>query len=358
MTAVVADRVEYGTAITQAYQPSWVDRLTDRVKRLPIPAWLVYLAAAVALSFTRTAIAWLDGSYPAGSFFHIHILDGFTCIYLLAVLHYLDEIARTSMSEFRPVLNTDVAGYENLRYQLTTLPARSTLAWTAAGLILGLLYLPFFRSAQDLEQLKYFTSTIATIYDVAQTGLTWVINAVFAAHTIHQLRMVSRIYTMHTNVSIFDTGPLYALSRITAVTTLSMFVLTYVYLALYGNWQLGGVTNGVIAALFVAVALVTFVWPLLGARKLLRDEKERRYSVISHRIEAAANDLHKLVERSEYAGTGDINSALDGLIKEQRLVKKASTWPWDPEALRAVVTALLLPVAIWLITRLLERFGI
>ncbi|MGH7425775.1 MAG: hypothetical protein ACREJP_06375, partial [Candidatus Methylomirabilales bacterium] len=41
-------------AFVTPYPPSWVDRLTDWVERLPIPWWLFYLAlgAASALSFT------------------------------------------------------------------------------------------------------------------------------------------------------------------------------------------------------------------------------------------------------------------------------------------------------------------
>jgi len=35
-------------------------------------------------------------------------------------------------------------------------------------------------------------------------------------------------------------------------------------------------------------------------------------------------------------------------------VAAISTWPWRPETLRGVVSALLVPLVIWLVTRVLE----
>jgi hypothetical protein len=34
----------------QSYSPSWVDQLTDWVRRLPLPAWVFYLALGLALT--------------------------------------------------------------------------------------------------------------------------------------------------------------------------------------------------------------------------------------------------------------------------------------------------------------------
>jgi len=44
-------------------------------------------------------------------------------------------------------------------------------------------------------------------------------------------------------------------------------------------------------------------------------------------------------------------------VAERGVLDKASTWPWEPESVRAVVTTVLLPVAFWIITRVLERLG-
>jgi uroporphyrinogen decarboxylase len=53
-----------------------------------------------------------------------------------------------------------------------------------------------------------------------------------------------------------------------------------------------------------------------------------------------------------------IDGALDSLLKVRDVVAKAKTWPWEPDALRVVLTAVLLPILIWAVTRVLERLGV
>ncbi len=43
---------------------------------------------------------------------------------------------------------------------------------------------------------------------------------------------------------------------------------------------------------------------------------------------------------------------------ERGIVAKADTRPWETDAVRAVLTAVLLPVVIWQVTSILERFGV
>ena len=68
----VAVLVENKTAeppYAEAFPPSWVDRLTDWVQRLPGPAWLYYLGVALVLALIRAIGGWSDSSYPVGTFF-------------------------------------------------------------------------------------------------------------------------------------------------------------------------------------------------------------------------------------------------------------------------------------------------
>ncbi len=359
MAAITDSTVRQDERIAYAYAPSWVDRFTDWVRLLPVPAWSFYLVVGLALSLTRTIAAWSDNSYPVGTFFPIHIFDGLDPIYLLFVLHYLDNMARRALADFRPVLTVPDEDYESLRYRIATMPSRPVLLLSLVGAAIGLAYIPFFLTGADIERSKYLTSPLATTVDLCLSGLSGLAMIVFAYHTIHQLRTVARICTHHTNVSIFDMGPLYALSRVGAMTTVALLALTYAYLSIYGNWQIYSPTNGILVAAFVLIALATFVWPLFGAHKLLQQEKDRRKSEISRRFEDVSNELHRRTDAGDYsADIGNINNAIDGLIKEQDVVAKSSTWPWDPEAVRAVLTALLLPTVLWLITRILERLGL
>jgi hypothetical protein len=337
------------------YSPSWMDRLTDWIDRLPGPAWLYYAGVSVALVLIRAAAAWSDGSYAFGDFFSRHVLDAVSVLYFLFVLHYLDNLAGTALSDFRPVLKSDDAGYETLRFQLTTMPARPVLVWSVFGLVFGLAQ-PLMITGSQIQEFKLYTSPAATVFDLGTSGLAWMINAIFAYHTIRQLRLVSRIYTVHTNVNIFETGPLYALSRVTALTAISILLITYFYADVSGGWRIETAGDAMVASFFTLGGFATFVWPLWGAHRLLQHEKAQRKGAVARRMEAITNELHSRLDRRDLKEMDRLKDGLDSLVVERSVLDKVSTWPWEPETARVVVTAVLLPMILWVVTRILERF--
>ena len=40
---------------------------------------------------------------------------------------------------------------------------------------------------------------------------------------------------------------------------------------------------------------------------------------------------------------------------EQKALRRISTWPWQPETVRWLVTALVLPLGLWLVQYFLQR---
>ena len=339
------------------YAPSWLNVVMDGIRRLPVPAWLVYLILGLLLGLGRTVVGWADGSYPVGTFFHVHVLDGLFPLYFIFVIHYLDDLSGRALLDYRSKL-TGEATYEQLRYRLTTMPAAWTLVVSLLGFALGAVYTQLFLSPTDIQLSKYFTSPTSVVLDTVLSGLSGLMMVMFAWHTIRQLRMISRIYTRHTTVSIFDIGALYALSRVTALTAVALLLFSYVYIAFYVSGQIYSVSNAIVLGLILLVAALTFVVPLWGAHRLLQKEKGQRLGDVGRHIEAAANTLHSRVDMVEYSDEVDhIHNALDGLVAERDVVAKASTWPWEPEAVRAVITAVLLPIFIWIVTRVLANLG-
>lgn len=341
---------------TRPYASSWLDRLTDAIARLPGPSGVWYLALGLLLALVRTITGWVDGSYPFPTLFRVHVLDGLIPVYFVFVIHALDELARRAIADYRPVLRGGADEYAGLTYRLTTLPWGWGLAFGIVGFVGGALYIPFLLSPADVEASHYLTPVSIGV-DTVLSGFAGVGMWMFGYHSVHQLRTISRIYTQHTDVSIFNAGPLYALSRVTAVTSISLLLFIYVYLAFYGDWQINSPSNALLVGLILLTAVLTFALPLSGAQRLLRSAKNARLSAIALRLESAADALHAKTDAAEFTDETDhIAGTIDGLIKERDVVTKAKTWPWEPGALRAVATAVILPIVIWIITRVLERF--
>jgi hypothetical protein len=107
---------------------------------------------------------------------------------------------------------------------------------------------------------------------------------------------------------------------------------------------------------FAGVALVAFFWPLLGAHRLLVHEKQRRQDEINQRLANAFADLECRLDANDLGDIGALKTAIDTLSGRQAVLAKISTWPWQIETMRGTLTALSLPLLVWLIQRLLDLF--
>ena len=204
-----------GAGAARPYTPSWVDMLTDGVRRLPVPAWLVYLGLAAGSTLLVSAIGWSEGLYPVGTLDPLGVLIGITPFYALALMHYLDDWARAALARFRPALAVEDAEYERLLYQFTTLPARPVLLASLIGALYGLSIILSISDA-DRQEMHLPTSQLGIGVQLAFSILSYACAAIMVYHTIRQLRMVSRIYTTQTRIDLFQLTPWYALSELTA----------------------------------------------------------------------------------------------------------------------------------------------
>jgi hypothetical protein len=362
-----APSVPAAESFTPPYPPSWLDRFTGWVDRLPWPAWAFYLLLAVATILEISAVQWLEGAYPRGSFSPEHVLIGGSLAYFLGVMHYLDKVAGSAMASFRPFLSLPKAGarsmvkdratFESLSYRLTTLPRRPALLATLAGAVFTVIALLGDLMGGSVP--GYLAGTSGTPLSTASVLLAFIpINVLLILvlyHTVHQLVQVSRVYTTHARVNIYQLQSLYALSLPGAYTALGLIFFVYCLWAITDPSDSSNAVQIGITLVFVAIALATFAWPLLGAHRRLVKEKEARLADASSRFEAATRELHRRLDSGRLVHMDDLNKAVATLEIEQNALRRIPTWPWQPGAVRAVVAALLLPVVVWALQTFLGR---
>jgi hypothetical protein len=285
-------------------------------------------------------------------------LYALTAFYHLALIHYLDNLTARSLDDFRPVLILRDQSYDDMRYQFTTMPAGPALMWSLVGALVTCAYLAYLLVVDrpQSQAWQLFTSPTATVVEfVAGFGMGMTSGA-SVYHAVRQLSMIDHIYTRHTDVDLFKLEPLHAFSRLAAWTALSFAVLTHVWVVF---WP-GALDNAVSLALlvgFAAMATAVFLVPLLGIHRLLLKEKERRKAEAGEQLNIAIDALHRSNTAAEYAQMDALNNATEALVRERDLLDKIPTWPWQPDTVRWLGTALLLPIIVWLITRVLERLG-
>ena len=334
------------------YAPSWLDRFNAWVARLPGPSWPYYLGLWLALVLIQIVALWGEGAYPAGTFLPNHTAIAALIPLLLVLSRFLDDRAGTALATLRPAMDAGKEEYRRLRYQLTTLPSLPTFLVSLFAVAAIVLLNVLLGSISDFAGLAGFPISRILIY-LTYTGAWWVL-AAFLYHTIHQLRTINLLYTHHTRVNLFKMRPLYGLSGVTALTGVGLAAITWGWMAINPE-LLGNPLSMAIVLPITALAVVAFVWPLLGIHRLLEDEKGRLLDECSLRIEAAIAELHRRVDSQELQGMDDLNKTIASLEIEQNLLEGIPTWPWRPETVRLLITALALPLGLWFIQYLLQR---
>jgi hypothetical protein len=342
-------RVEGGT---RPYAPSWLDRFNARLAQLPGPSWAYYLGIWLVLVLLQNVALWVEGAYPAGTFLPNHTAIAALIPLLVALSHFLDNRAGAALATLRPAMEVGEEEYRRLRYRLTTLPALPTLLVSLIGVASIVLLNVILDSFGDFGGLGAFPISRTLIY-LMYVGAWWVV-AAFLYHTIHQLRAINLVYTHHTRVNLFKMRPLYGLSGVTALTGVSLTAITYGWMAINPELWDSPISMAVVLPI-TALAFVAFIWPLLGIHRLLEEEKGRLLDECSIRIQAAIAELHRRVDSQGLEGMDDLNKTIASLQIEKNLLEGIPTWPWRPETVRLLITALALPLGLWFIQYLLQR---
>jgi hypothetical protein len=338
------------------YSPGWLDRLTDWVDRMPGPN-LLYCLGLLAFQFGyATALLWLTRRLPVGSIDFRRVFPVVVAPYLILMRLYLDRFAAAALDVFRPMLAVTDAEFLRLRYELTTLPARTTrivTLVTVPAFLVNTLLLPGSIVG------RYGSSIEATLIVMGPIWFfTVAVVAVSMCQAIHQLRMVDRIYDRVGKIALLRAKPLYAFSQLTARIGVSFLLLAYYIIAAVRPAEVS--SSPALEALLVAMvptAVACFVLPLRGMHRRLTAEKDRALAQVASRLEAVFMRLHERVDQEVLADADKLNQQITSLSAEREALARVSTWPWEPATLTGFLTTLVLPALLWGIQHVLARVG-
>lgn len=334
------------------YESSWIDRFISWIDRLPGPAWLFYVLSVLFLVILANAIFWIDGSLQMGSIDPFLSVNGVLVVYWLALYHYFTRTGSQSLRSFRPLLEVGDDEIARIDYELSTLPRG--LGWLAIPLGMGFSLMDILGNPEPYGSLVAQTD-LPVVSDFVFSGFMVTTFFCLVIRSIKQLRMVRKLHSQATNINLLNLGPAHAFSILTARTGLGVFfVLILGYFldpsALSTGFDVA--TSVLVGALAAAI----FVLPIIGIRAQIEEAKERALIGTSELLQEASDDLHSKVSRKAYADFSGIEDTIGALIRERELFKKTQTWPWNPGTLRGFASTLLLPIFVWIVTRLLERF--
>jgi hypothetical protein len=275
--------------------------------------------------------------------------------YLLAVRFNLDRVARAALDGFRPALSVDEGEFQRMRYELTTVPARTTRVVTAAALII---FVVNWAQAPSWLLEQYAPTFERGIIWMGPLGLfTFLVAAMSITNAVHQLHMVQSIHDRATTIRLFRTKPLYAFSHVSARTGMSFLLLIYYLIAVRPDVLLASPPLKTLVLAMIVTAVGCFVLPLRGMHRRIAAEKDRALARTALRFEALTARLHEQIEQGELADADKLAMQLSGVVTERDAVARVSTWPWEPATLTAFITTMVLPAIVWVLQRVLTRMG-
>ncbi len=337
------------------YPPSWLDKLTAWVDRLPGPYLPYYLGLGLLLFVLETALKWWDKTNPVGTF-QIHYFDFMLWgAYILAIAHYVKHHAVGALNNFRPSLEVSDEEFEQLKYQLVTAPALKSLFFSLIFLLWGMVVV--FWNPTFTKTMKIFTSPASTALELPVIMFYYLVSGAAIYNVAHQLVMVDQIYTKHAHIDPMFPQPLYGLAGLTSRTALAVLFIHFFWVLT--SPEILAATPGVITTgLVILLAFALFIWPLWGVHRLLLKEKLRLQSEAQQRLKLVLGELHQRMDKQDYAQLDGLMKGMSSLQMELGMFEKLPTWPWQPDTPRLLLTAILLPLMVWLAQRVLGRFGL
>ena len=166
--------------------------------------------------------------------------------------------------------------------------------------------------------------------------------------------MVHRLHAQATGINLLKLEPAHAFSGLTARTGIGLIVLLvlgYIYTAprFFSDWLVAAYL------LLGSPAIFIFVVPVMGMRDRLIKEKNRVLHETIDLLQSTSDELERKVRVGDYKDLQGMETAIRALTRKREMVEKISTWPWDTTTIRGFASTLVLPIFLWLVTRLLER---
>lgn len=335
---------------------SWIDRFFDWVDSLPLPPLLFYFILYLFLVTIHHLTLWSGGVLPVGEFSRgILLTIDFWLILQMAAFHFFQNQAENAIDRFRAALDVSPKDFEEIRFSFVHFSARSTLlAAIFVTIPLGLLV--FFSPVPLVSSLFGATPLTTAVTLILLLGSPFAFG--FFYFVFRSLVWINRLYKKVKRINLFNLEPLYILSGFTSkvgMLFILYLVLNYLTGDAWGSQQSGEAITAFYFFFNGLIAVLAFVVPLWGMHVRLVAEKERVSDENNRRLEDAFWGLHHRMDKGKLNDIAQFRNGISALMDFRAEIKKIPTWPWDSATLRTFLTALFVPMTIWVVQQVLLR---
>lgn len=324
----------------------------DFVQRQRVPYWLTYLCLLFVEAALIHILAWADGWMPAFTFNPIATVFPIWLWIPMIIMTYINSVAVDALNSFRPLLKIDEEEFNRLKYEFTNMPPRGVFL---SGLFWGINYLLLTYLGYRVFYVAYGLSPLLAII-IFTTGLiSYLTGSVIYYYSLRQLNLINRTVQMAKHLNLFRLDPVYAFSRVTSLIGISwMLMLTLTLLTLPLRLATGlGVA---IMAVQILLAIAAFILPLWFVHRRLESEKLKLIAELNLRVESTIGLLHASLDDKKLENSSHFSDAMASLSAEREVLNAIPTWPWRTGTLTGFLSAIVLPIIIFLVQFAVEKW--
>lgn len=338
-------------------QRSWLDWLADRVDAVPGPRALVYAAAVAIWALLTSVIGWSVGNHPFPEVVRSPIVAAMFPAAMLWSMRLLDGVAVRALAEVGPALTLEPAEVESIAGDLQRTPPSWALLAVPLGVAAGIGSVLGGAAGWELNPgepaVTWAVTTVAASVD-------FIVALGFVVHVVHQLRLVDAIHRRFVTIDLYHLEPLYAFARLTSLTGMTLIgigigglVLVSILVPAF-SFRLAP-SDLVLFGSLALVAIACFIVPLLGLHERIEQEKDQRMAEAHATLASALAEVRSRIAANDLDGAARINDAVVAANTGVQVIARASTWPWRTETLNGFLSAVFLPILLWLVITLLGR---
>jgi hypothetical protein len=274
-------------------------------------------------------------------------------VVILALIHFMHHLAGSTFDQFRPSLDLPTGEVERERNHFLMAPAWFGLLFLLLGLQSGVAQV--MGEAGYARSLGIDVSPLMIAMGFVTLGASSVFTTYFLANTIRRLRLIILLHRKVGEVDLYHLESLRAFSRFSSVSALALLLTILANSAWITQSadDLGALLFYIVISL---VAVVVFFLPLLGLRGKINAARDQRTNDLMADMDLIAAKISQAVRQDDLDRLDKLKVGMDGLMMQRDQLHKLHTWPWSTATIRAFWSAFLLPIVLWLVTRILERF--
>ena len=334
---------------TRPYRPSFMDYLVYRIEKSPLSSWIFYVLVFLLIVILNNVVLWVAGTLETGSMDAVMSFGAIYSVYSLICYHILVRVASKSLHDFYPVLNTQIISEETFAYRITKLPNLAGFL----GLILGA-FISFFDTATSDYSVTIPLWGGAFFYYAIIGTFAYGSFLALLFQIVRQLFIIVNLHQQVKDIDLFDLKPLRAFSRLTATAGFVVFILGAISAFLFS--EASDPTMVAFYLLLVILGISIFIAPLISIRTLINKKKKHKLRETDQRIKHMLGEVNRSIQAGDLAKMGEYNTTLGVLEKERAILKGISSYPWDPGTFRSFLSTILLPLLLWWIKGLLEKW--